>query len=892
MAMINLSKEATVGKALTPIAILMMLSFPVASQAAGLVIKNGTVYNANGVPVVDINKSNGSGLSHNIWDNLNVDKNGVVFNNSANESSTSLAGNIQGNSNLTSGSAKVILNEVTSKNPSTINGMMEVAGDKADLIIANPNGITVNGGGSINTGKLTLTTGTPDIQDDKLAGYSVNGGTITLGKLDNASPTEILSRNVVVNGKVSADELNVVAGNNYVNAAGQVTGSVSATGSRNGYSVDVAKLGGMYANKINLVSTEKGVGVRNLGVIAGGANGVSIDSKGNLLNSNAQIQSASTINLTTNGTLDNTTGTVTSVGTISLNTNKNTIVNTRAGNISTMGDIYVNSGTIDNTNGKLAAAGMLAVDTNSATLINSGKGSSVGIEAGIVALKTGTLNNSNGQIRGGYVGLESAALNNNNGDIQTTGDIAIISNGNVDNNKGLIRSSTGHIVIGAAGSVNNGSTKTADTGSSDSLGIIADTGVEIGANNINNNGGQIASNGNVSLSSYSTIDDYAGKVLSNSKVIIKGSSLRNDTGGISAKQGIEVAVGGSLTNNIGVISSEEGDISLLANSVDNHGGFMMGQNITMESMSGVNNNTALIVASKKLKINAFGNIENRDGNSFGNTYGVYFGMSQQTGGMVGNEGIELSGQNIYNNNSRFIAEDGPLTLQAQNTFDNTRALITSGADAIIRAAGTFYNNYATTYSAGNLDVYAASLNNASDGRLEDNTATGVIASDKNLDLSVDSSVTNYGWISGKGDVHFNVLKGTLYNRNAIAADNALTINAQNGVENFKDIVAGTALTIDTQKYVTNNSNSNMLGQTIAINAVNDINNRGNIVGDYSLGVKTTGNIYNYLNMLSYGVAGVSANKVTNSGKDAVLGGFYGLALEANETDNTGTIVGM
>ncbi len=211
---------------------------------------------------------------------------------------------------------------------------------------------------------------------------------------------------------------------------------------------------------------------------------------------------------------------MTSVGTISLNTNKNTIVNTR-GNISTMGDIYVNSGTIDNTNGKLAAAGMLAVDTNNATLINSGKGSSVGIEAGLVALKTGTLNNSNGQIRGGYVGLESAALNNNNGDIQTTGDIAIISNGNVDNNKGLLFVHR-HIVIGAAGSVNNGSTKPPIPAVLKVLGIIADTGVEIGANNINNNGGQIASNGNVSLSSYSTIDDDAGKILSNSKVIIKG----------------------------------------------------------------------------------------------------------------------------------------------------------------------------------------------------------------------------------------------------------------------------------------------------------------------------------------------------------------------------------
>ncbi|EFB1110344.1 TPA: filamentous hemagglutinin N-terminal domain-containing protein [Escherichia coli] len=889
MAMINLSKEATVGKALTPIAILMMLSFPVASQAAGLVIKNGTVYNANGVPVVDINKPNGSGLSHNIWDNLNVDKNGVVFNNSANESSTSLAGNIQGNSNLTSGSAKVILNEVTSKNPSTINGMMEVAGDKADLIIANPNGITVNGGGSINTGKLTLTTGTPDIQDDKLAGYSVNGGTITLGKLDNASPTEILSRNVVVNGKVSADELNVVAGNNYVNAAGQVTGSVSATGSRNGYSVDVTKLGGMYANKISLVSTEKGVGVRNLGVIAGGVNGVSIDSKGNLLNSNAQIQSASTINLTTNGTLDNTTGTVTSVGTISLNTNKNTIVNTRAGNISTMGDIYVNSGTIDNTNGKLAAAGMLAVDTNNATLINSGKGSSVGIEAGIVALKTGTLNNSNGQIRGGYVGLESGALNNNNGDIQTTGDIAIISNGNVDNNKGLIRSSTGHIVIGAAGSVNNGSTKTADTGSSDSLGIIADTGVEIGANNINNNGGQIASNGNVSLSSYSTVDDYAGKILSNSKVIIKGSSLRNDTGGISGKQGIEVAVGGSLTNNIGVISSEEGDISLLANSVDNHGGFMMGQNITMESMSGVNNNTALIVASKKLKINAFGNIENRDGNSFGNAYGLYFGMPQQTGGMVGKEGIVLSGQNIYNNNSRLIAEDGPLTLQAQNTFDNTRALVTSGADASIQVGGTYYNNYATTWSAGNLDIDATTLQNSSSGTMIDNNATGFIASDKNLSLEVVNSLTNYGWISGKGDVDVTVNNGNLYNRNTIAAEKGLDIAALNGIENWKDISAGGDLTMNTNRHVTNNSNSNMVGQNIVINAVNDINNRGNIVSDADLNVTTKGNLYNYLYMVGYGDVALTANSVANNNATIEATGDLIIDSKGNVGNNRGNL---
>ena len=132
----------------------------------------------------------------------------------------------------------------------------------------------------------------------------------------------------------------------------------------------------------------------------------------------------------------------------------------------------------------------------------------------------------------------------------------------------------------------------------------------------------------------------------------------------------------------------------------------------------------------------------------------------------------------------------------------------------------------------------------------------------------------------------------LYNRNTIAADHALAINALNGIENFKDILAGTSLTLTTQRHVTNNSNSNMLGQSIGINAVNDINNRGNIVSDYALTVKTDGNVYNYLNMLSYGTAKVTANKVTNSGKDAVLGGFYGLDLEPNTLTNTGTIVGL
>lgn len=872
-----------------PVAASVLLALPFVAHTAEISMKNGVVSSVGNVPVININKANDKGLSHNVYDKLNVDKNGLIFNNSVGGANTTLAGQIQGNSNLTSGAAKVILNEVTSKNASAINGMMEVAGDKADLIIANPNGITVNGGGSINTSKLTLTTGTPDIQNDALAGYSVNGGTITLGKLNNSSPTEILSRNVVVNGKVTANELNVVAGNNYVDAAGQVTGSVTAAGTRNANSIDVAALGGMYANKINLISTESGVGARNQGVIAGGIGGVNIDANGQLLNNNARIESSGQINIKTKGALNNTTGDITSVGTIALDTNKNSLNNSRSGNISTMADLYVNSGAIDNTNGKIAAAGMLAVDTNNNTLTNYGKGVAVGIEAGIVALKTGTLNNSNGQILGGYVGLESASVNNNSGMVDSLGDVNVVSGGNVDNNRGMLRSAGGFTKIAAKGTVNNGSTKTADTASDDSLGIIAEKGVQIAANSINNNGGQMASNGDISLESAGAIDNYSGKLNSNSKVIAKAASLRNDNGGVAGRTGVSAAVGGNITNYIGVFSSEEGDVALASNALNNRGGFIMGQNVSINTNAGVNNNTAFIVANKVLSVTAGDNIENRYADDFGTAFGTYFGMPQQNGGMVGKQGVSLSGNYIYNSQSRIVSEDGPLTILAKGTIDNSRALLVSGGDATIKAGGTLNNNYSTIYSMGNMAIDANSLSNYSDGALEDNDATGVIAADKNLTMNVKGSLTNYGWISSLGDAIVNILNGSFTNRNTVSAEKSLTVSALTGIDNLKDIAAGEHLVVNSQRGVTNSSNSNMVGDKVTISAGYDINNRGNIVADSSLAMSAKGNIYNDLNMISYGDATLSANTIDNNSRKIKAVGDLTLTAAGNVNNSRGEI---
>ena len=140
----------------------------------------GVTQAENGTTVVNIRTPNSKGLSHNQYLNLQVGSDGLIFNNSAQISKTQLAGYINGNYNLAGNlGAKIILNEVTGSNPSALNGYMEVAGNRADLIIANPNGISGSNFGFINTSRAVITTGVPQITSDgRLDGFRVSQGTI------------------------------------------------------------------------------------------------------------------------------------------------------------------------------------------------------------------------------------------------------------------------------------------------------------------------------------------------------------------------------------------------------------------------------------------------------------------------------------------------------------------------------------------------------------------------------------------------------------------------------------------------------------------------------------------------------------------------------------------
>ncbi|MBB1602286.1 hypothetical protein A9977_19795 [Variovorax sp. UMC13] len=243
----------------------------------------------NGVPLVNIQTPSAAGVSRNTYSQFDVNAKGVILNISRTNAQTQLGGWVQGNPWLAGGGARVILNEVNSANPSQLRGYVEVAGQRAEVIIANPAGIQVNGGGFLNASRATLTTGTPQFNaHGGLDSFLVRGGTVNIeGTGLDASKTDyaaILARAVQLNAGVWANELKVVAGANQVTVDGSAQAPVAPTGPTPSFALDVAALGGMYAGKITLIGTEAGLGVRNAGHIGAGVGGLVVTAAGRLEN--------------------------------------------------------------------------------------------------------------------------------------------------------------------------------------------------------------------------------------------------------------------------------------------------------------------------------------------------------------------------------------------------------------------------------------------------------------------------------------------------------------------------------------------------------------------------------------------------------------------------------
>lgn len=111
---------------------------------------------ASGITSVNIAAPNDKGLSNNHYSQFDVGNSGVVLNNNRKATNIQIAGFVQANPFMARGEATTILNQINSNHPSYLGGFIEVAGKKADVIIANPSGLSINGAGFINASNVHL----------------------------------------------------------------------------------------------------------------------------------------------------------------------------------------------------------------------------------------------------------------------------------------------------------------------------------------------------------------------------------------------------------------------------------------------------------------------------------------------------------------------------------------------------------------------------------------------------------------------------------------------------------------------------------------------------------------------------------------------------------------
>ena len=237
-------------------------------------INNKIVKSSNDIDVINIANPNKKGVSHNKYNKFDI-YDGVILNNSLKNGASVIGGLVKQNHNLKS-EANLIITEVISSNPTSLNGAIEIFGKRADLVFANENGFNINGVNFINTNGVTVSTG---LYNDGLITQKSNGkidilekGIITDGNYFNIIADTINLTGNILHTNYGKENINInlISGKNIINLNTKenpqiVSSQISNTA---GFSIDGSNLNSMYANKIKIISTNEGLGVRHQGLIA------------------------------------------------------------------------------------------------------------------------------------------------------------------------------------------------------------------------------------------------------------------------------------------------------------------------------------------------------------------------------------------------------------------------------------------------------------------------------------------------------------------------------------------------------------------------------------------------------------------------------------------------
>ncbi|MCO1345992.1 filamentous hemagglutinin N-terminal domain-containing protein [Burkholderia vietnamiensis] len=350
------------------------------AYAAGIVPDGGTATSvltgAGGRQTVNIAPTIG-GVSNNTYSSFNVSKAGADLNN-------------------VGINARTIVNQVTSTNPSLIQGNINVLGPRANVILANPNGVTVDGGSFTNTGHVVLSTGQVGFTDLTLAPgviqrnvvLTTDRGAIAIGP-GGLSGTlvnlDLIAKQLSINGPVTNDFTSSTSGIRALVGDSTSTYDTSFSPSDNGHdwligtsspgtksnavAVDITAAGGLTAGRVQLIVTDQGAGVHSLGKIYANAGDVVVAANGDIAIADGSLKAERDVALTTPGT-------VSLQGTQVTAANN---VNVQAGNIVLSDDVTGPSTVSAGNTVELTSSGAI---TNTGSLIQAGATASDGTTTG------------------------------------------------------------------------------------------------------------------------------------------------------------------------------------------------------------------------------------------------------------------------------------------------------------------------------------------------------------------------------------------------------------------------------------------------------------------------------------------------------------------------------
>ncbi|EIU0645363.1 contact-dependent inhibition effector tRNA nuclease [Escherichia coli] len=842
---------------------------------------------ANGVPVVNIATPNGAGISHNRFTDYNVGKEGLILNNATGKlNPTQLGGLIQNNPNLKAGGeAKGIINEVTGGNRSLLQGYTEVAGKAANVMVANPYGITCDGCGFINTPHATLTTGRPVMNaDGSLQALEVTEGSITINGagLDGtrSDAVSIIARATEVNAALHAKDLTVTAGANRVTADGRVS-ALKGEGDVPKVAVDTGALGGMYARRIHLTSTESGVGV-NLGNLYAREGDIILNSAGKLVLKNSLAGGNTTVtgtDVSLSG--DNKAGGNLSVtGTTGLTLNQSRLVTDKNLVLSSSGQIVQNGGELtagqnamlsaqhlNQTSGTVNAAENVTLTTTDDTTL---KGRSIAGKT--LTVSSGSLNNGGTLVAGRDATVKTGTFSNT-GTVQGNGlkvtATDLTSTGSIKSGSTLDISARNATLSGDAGAKD--SARVTVSGTLENRGrLVSDDVLTLSATQINNSGtlsgakelvasadtltttekSVTHSDGNLMLNSASST--LAGETSAGSTVSVKGNSLK--TTATAQTQGNSVSVdvqnaqldGTQAARDILTLNASEKlihsgkssapSLSLSAPELTSSG-VLVGSALNTQSQTLTN--SGLLQGEASLTVNTQ-RLDNQQNGTLYSAADLTLDIPD-----IRNSGL-ITGDNGLTLNTASLSNPGKITADTLNvratTLDGDGLL--QGAGALALAGDTLSQGRNGRWlTAGDLSLRGKTLHTAGTTQGQnltvqaDNWAnSGSVLATGNLTASATGQLTSTGDIMSQGDTTLNA--ATTDNRGSLLSAGTLSLDG-NSLDN-RGTVQGDHVTIRQNSVTNSGTFTGIAALTLAARMVSPqpalMNNGGSLLtsGDLTI----------------------------------------------------------